>query len=75
MWKYIIIYTFLISYGKHPKTETYARYFKDTDKKQALAWYQDRSEECICDSLRWKFISRSDMKDGAIIMVEFDSLK
>ena len=75
MWKYWVIYTFLISYGKNPKTETYQRNFKADEKEAAVAWYNDRLDECFCDSVRWKFITRSERKEGAIIMVEIDSLK
>lgn len=64
-----------MSFGKYPRTETYQRNFKASEKQEALRWYQDRVDECYCDSDRWKMITRQEMKYGAIIMVEFDSIK
>lgn len=72
MWKYLVIYTILIANGRHMKTRQFADVF--TDRKQAYSDYVYLKEECVCDSTDWKYIKRADLREGPIIMVEFDSI-
>ena len=61
-----------MSYGKHPKMETYGKLF--TDRGEAVKYYAETVDDCYCDSTQWKKITRREMWDGAIIMVELDSI-
>lgn len=72
MWKYVVIYTFLIMSGRKPTMEQYGRFF--TNRHEADVYLSEVREECSCDSSMWKYISRSELKDGVIIMVELDSM-
>ena len=73
MWKYVVIYTFLISSGRKPVMEQYGRFF--TDRPAAERYMMNEIvEECVCDSILWKYISKGDMRNGVIIMAELDSI-
>jgi hypothetical protein len=74
MYRYIIIYTFLIAFGHngHKRTEQYGRLFYD--RRDAVKYYRETIDDCFCDSTKWNRITRQQMKEGAVICVEMDSL-
>ena len=75
MIRYIVIYTFLLAFGKGGDkitTQQYGRVF--TDRDRAYSYYQETTDDCFCDTAEWQFITRTEMREGAIILVEFDSI-